>query len=141
MKHNYKELKMWQKARRNNLAVYNLSKKFPKEELYSLTNQLRRSITSVTSNIAEGSGYDSPAQFVRFLQIAQGSLCEAECQLILAFDLGYINKDELDQILVDVEEQKKIIYGFVKSIKKSNKMNIPFWIGLFAMSISQLLNN
>ena len=121
MKHNYKELKMWQKARRNNLAVYNLTKKFPKDELYSLTNQLRRSITSVTSNIAEGSGYDSPAQFIRFLQIAQGSLCEAECQLILAFDLGYISKEELDQVSADLEEQKKITHGFVKSIKKTIK--------------------
>ncbi len=141
MKHNYKELKMWQKARSNNLAVYNLSKQFPKEELYSLTNQLRRSITSVASNIAEGSGYESPAQFLRYLQMALGSLCEAECQLILAYDLRYINNENLNEILIDIEEQKKITYGFIKSLKRNNKMNIPFWIGLFTLNISSLLNN
>lgn len=119
MKHNYKELKMWQKARLNNLAVYNLTKKFPKEEMYSLTNQLRRAITSVASNIAEGSGYDSPAQFIRYLQMALGSLCEAECQLILAYDLGYLSNDELNKILNDIEEQKKITYGFIKSLNKN----------------------
>lgn len=109
---------MWQKARKNNLAVYKLTDKFPKEELYSLTNQLRRAITSVTSNIAEGSGYDSPAQFTRYLQMALGSLYEAESQLILAFDLDYISKDELNSILKDLEEQKKITHGFIKSLKK-----------------------
>ena len=120
MKHDYKQLKVWLKARENNLKVYQITNQFPKEEMYGLTSQLRRSIISVSSNIAEGSAYSSNAQFTRFLEIALGSLCEAESQIYMAYDLNYIKSDNLNNILSDLTEQKKLIRGFQKSLKTIN---------------------
>ena len=87
MKHEFRDLKIWQKARTLNKDIYKVSKTFPKEELYGLTSQIRRASISVPSNISEGSGYDSDAQFLRYLYIALGSLCEVETQLYLSSDI------------------------------------------------------
>lgn len=129
---------LWTVSRSNNLKVYSLTNKFPKEELYGLTSQLRRSIVSVSSNIAEGSGYDSDAQFLRFLNIAMGSLCEAEAQIYLAFDLKYINSDDLSKSEKYMTDQKRLIRGMIKKLKKDNGYNIPFWISTAFLSISAL---
>lgn len=120
MKHNYKKMDLWKVARANNLKVYDLTNKFPKEELYGLTSQLRRSIVSVSSNIAEGSGYESDAQFLRFLSIAMGSLCEAETQIYLAFDLNYISNEDLIESEKYMTDQKRLIRGMIKKLKKDN---------------------
>ncbi|HPT71592.1 MAG TPA: four helix bundle protein, partial [Candidatus Cloacimonadota bacterium] len=88
--HNYKELIVWQKAMDFALEVYKLSKSFPKDELYSLTNQIRRAAISVPSNIAEGRCRYSKLEFKQFLSISHGSLAETETQILLAIRLGYI---------------------------------------------------
>ena len=138
MKHNYKKMDLWKVSRANNLKVYGLTNKFPKEELYGLTSQLRRSIVSVSSNIAEGSGYESDSQFLRFLNISMGSLCEAEAQIYLAFDLKYINNDDLNESEKYMTDQKRLIRGMIKKLKKDNGFNIPFWISIVFLSISSL---
>ncbi|MFT6334081.1 MAG: four helix bundle protein [Halioglobus sp.] len=138
MKHNYKKMDLWKVSRTNNLKVYSLTNKFPKEELYGLSSQLRRSIVSVSSNIAEGSGYESDAQFLRFLNISMGSLCEAESQIYLAFDLKYINSDDLNESEKYMTDQKRLIRGMIKKLKKDNGYSIPFWISIAFLSISSL---
>jgi four helix bundle protein len=87
---NYKELKVWGKAHEFTLRVYEVTKLFPKDEFYSLTNQLRRAASSVPANIAEGCGKNSQLDFANFLNIALGSSNEAEYYLILSRDLNYL---------------------------------------------------
>ena len=89
----FRKLKVWEKAHELTLLIYKLSKKFPREELFGLTNQLRRASSSISTNIAEGCGRGSDKDFARFIQIAMGSASELEYLILLSFDLKYINKD------------------------------------------------
>ena len=84
----FRDLKAWERAHPLTLAIYRATRAFPREELYGLTSQLRRGATSVSSNIAEGCGRGSDADFARCLQIAMGSASEVEYQLLLARDLA-----------------------------------------------------
>jgi four helix bundle protein len=99
MVRSYQELVVWQKAMGLVTAIYHSTRQFPKEELYGLTSQLRRSAVSVPSNIAEGQGKLSTGEFVQFLGHARGSLLEAETQIQLAHNLGFMAKEDLDQLL------------------------------------------
>ena len=100
----YKDLIVWQKAMKLVRAVYALSKAFPSDERYALTDQLRRAVVSIPSNIAEGNGRASNADYGHFLAIARGSLYETMTQLQIASDLGYIEEfpKELDELAVEV---------------------------------------
>ena len=80
-------------------AIYRLTKNFPNEELYGLTNQLRRAAVSIPSNIAEGNGRDSYKEYARFLAVARGSKSEVETQLLLSIELGYLQESEADDAL------------------------------------------
>ena len=114
----YRELDVWKYSRELFKLVYLLTKSFPQEELYSLTNQIRRSSISVPSNIAEGIGRQHNKETIHFLYIAKGSLQEVETQLYLSFDLGYISKEELKIILKKVISNKKLLNGFINYYKK-----------------------
>ena len=81
---NYKELKVWQKSYELCLEIYRITAKFPKEERYGLTSQIRRSVVSIPSNIAEGYGRKTTLDYVRMLYISYGSVCELETQILLA---------------------------------------------------------
>lgn len=87
---NYKELKVWQKAYQLCLEVYKITKSFPREEIFGLISDLKRTVISIPSNIAEGYGRKTTKDYVRFLYIAYGSYCELETKLLLSVDLGYI---------------------------------------------------
>jgi len=89
----FTELDVWQKSRELVKLVYQITLLFPKEEIYGLTNQLRRSVVSVPSNIAEGNGRQSNKETMHFLYIAKGSLYEVETQLYLSNDLEYISEE------------------------------------------------
>lgn len=115
---NYTELDVWKCPRELVRLVYTLKKSFPSEELYSLTNQLRRCVISVPSNIAEGVGRQSNKETIHFLYIAKGSLQEVETQLYLSYDLDYILEEELKTILVKVISNKKLLNGFINYYKK-----------------------
>lgn len=118
MNHNFRQIKSWQLARECNVLIYKITSTFPKEEKIGLSSQLRRASISVSSNIAEGSGYESNAQFIRLLNIALGSICEVESQLILAADLNYINIDQLSEMEMKLAEQKRIIIGLINKLRK-----------------------
>ncbi len=91
---NYKDLLVWQKSIDYTILVYSILKSFPKEEMYSLTSQIKRSLISIPSNIAEGAGRNSKKEFNQFLSIALASSFELETQLIIALKLNYIENDE-----------------------------------------------
>jgi four helix bundle protein len=118
--HNYKELKVWQKGRELVKFVYQLTARFPKEEIYTLISQIRRAVISIPSNISEGAGHFSNKEFSRFLEIAYASSCELDTQIILSFDLNFINKDELNDSNIYIEEIQKMLAGLIKSLRKAN---------------------
>ena len=88
----FKELNVWQKLYKFCLHIYKITKRFSKDEMYGLTSQIRRSAVSIPSNIAEGYGRKTTLEYVRFLYIAYGSVCELETQTMLSGDLGYVGK-------------------------------------------------
>lgn len=101
---NYKDLKVWEKAHLYILRVYEASMSFPKEELYILTNQLRRSASSVPANIAEGCGKKSNQELAHFLNIAQGSANESEYFLLLAKDLKYMANEKHKELTLFINK-------------------------------------
>ena len=103
---NYKDLKVWEKAHQFTSEVYGVTKQFPKEEIYCLTNQLRRAASSIPANIAERCGKNSQAEFARFLNISSGSANEAEYFLILSKDLKYLDENIFDTLIKIINEIK-----------------------------------
>lgn len=116
--HNYKELKVWQKARELVKFIYLLTNKFPKEEIYGITSQMRRATVSIASNIAEGSGFGSDKNFIHFLEISYSSASELETQVILSFDLDFVNQQEMNESLEKIIEIQKMLSGLINSLKK-----------------------
>ena len=101
-KYSYKNLDVYKESKALVMMVYALLKKFPKEEQYALCDQLRRAVISVPSNIAEGSGRTSMKDQAHFLEMSFGSLMEVDCQIDIARELGYVTKNELDGICVQI---------------------------------------
>ena len=114
--HNFKELIVWQKARKIVKDIYLLTRKYPKEELFGLTQQIRRAAVSIPSNIAEGSGRGTDADFARFLDYANGSACEVETQLYLSLDLEYISQTEFDDVNNKLQDIEKMIFALKKKM-------------------------
>ena len=110
---NYNELDVWLKTRLLVNHIFELTKKFPKEELYGLVSQMRRCSVSVPSNIAEGCGRNSTKDSIHFFYISRGSVYELETQLFLSFDQKYISEEELNTSLNLITECKKLINGFI----------------------------
>jgi four helix bundle protein len=117
--HNFKELKVWQKARHLVKETYILTKKFPKEEMFALTSQVKRAVVSISSNIAEGCGRGTNKQLHYFLEVAQGSSCELETELILSFDLEFITEEELTRVQSSLIEIQRMLQSLM------NSLNIP----------------
>ena len=116
MAHTYRELIAWQKAMDLAERVYRASRSFPREELYGLTSQLRRSAVSVPSNIAEGQGRLTPGEFKQFLGHARGSLLELETQIQLAGRLGYCSPTQLQALLESSAEVGRVLNGLLASL-------------------------
>ena len=114
---NYKNLEIWQRSVKLATDIYEISKSFPVEEKYGLISQIRRCAVSVPSNIAEGAGRDSNKDFKRFVNIAYGSLCELETQLIIAQNLELINLDTHSTLEDEIIEIQKMMYTFSKKLK------------------------
>jgi len=113
----FRQLKVWEKAHYLALAIYKVSVNFPKEELYGLTSQIRRSSVSVPTNIAEGCGRNSDAEFARFLQIAMGSASETEYLLLLAHELSFLRNNDYKKLQNDTEEVKRMLASFLKTLR------------------------
>ena len=113
----YIKLEVWIESRKLANLVYEMTKGFPKEELYALTNQIRRCAVSVPSNIAEGCGRQTTKDTVHFLHISRGSLFELETQFYLALDQEYISKDEFESVDKQIQCCKKLVNGFINYYK------------------------
>ena len=108
--HNFKELIVWKEGRKLTKAIYIVSRRFPQDERFGLTAQIRRCAVSVVSNIAEGAGRRTDKDFLHFLSISAGSLYELETQLWLAYDLEYVAMDEIEEILEAITALQKMLY-------------------------------
>jgi len=120
----FQKLEIWQQARALNKAIYSLSGGFPSSELYALTSQIRRASISVSSNIAEGSGRNSDADFAHFLEIAYASLMEVVSQLYLALDQGYINDKQLEMISADADLLASQIVALSKKLGRASRAKL-----------------
>ena len=133
----FHELLIWQKSHQLTLDIYRLTQTFPKEELFGLTSQIRRAVSSIPTNIAEGSGRSSKKDFAHFLQIAIGSASEVEYELHLAYDLHYIKNGEYEKYTLDVVTIRKMIIKYQSELKKIWTMGDERWVmsnGQWAMS-------
>lgn len=113
----FTELKVWQEAHKLVLVIYQITQKFPKEEIYGLTNQIRRAAISVSSNLAEGFGRSSYVEKLRFYDIAHGSLAELQNQLLIARDINYLAKADFRRIGDQSIQVHKLLNAFMKKTK------------------------
>ena len=114
----YIKLEVWIETRKLTSLIYDATKLFPKEELFGLTNQMRRCAVSVPSNIAEGSGRRTTKDTVHFLHISRGSLYELETQCYLALDQKYLDENNFNIIFNQIQLSKKLLNGFINYYKK-----------------------
>ncbi len=114
---NYKDLKVWVRSHEITLKIYSLSKGFPKEEIYSLTDQVRRCSSSIPANIAEGCGKNSKNDFGKFLNIALGSANETEYFLLLAKDLGYLKIEDYQLLEKAINEVKAMLISLIQKVR------------------------
>ena len=109
----YRDLEVWKQTKELVRLIYQVTKAFPKEEQFGLTNQLRRASVSIPSNIAEGCGRNHSKELIQFFFISRGSLYEVETQTIISFELGYITKDQQNTILDNIRSCKRLLNGFI----------------------------
>jgi four helix bundle protein len=113
----FKDLEVWQVAMKLVSTCYRLTSAFPDAERYGLTNQLRRSAVSIPSNIAEGQVRGTPKSFLNFLWIANGSLAELETQVLIAVDLGFVQREQADSCLELADRVGRMLTGLRRSIQ------------------------
>ena len=115
---NYQSLHVWQKAMDLAAEIYSLVKKLPKEELYSLSAQMRRAVVSIPSNIAEGNGRQTESEFQQFVRIARGSAAELETQLLLCEKIGYLALTDINLAIGLLTEISKMTTAIMKNSDK-----------------------
>jgi four helix bundle protein len=116
----FRKLRVWEKAHKLTLDIYQATSIFPKEEIYGLTSQIRRASVSIPANIAEGCGRDSEGELLRYLRIAMGSSSELEYELLLASDLGYIPSEKFEMIQANLVAVRKMLNALIQRIKTSD---------------------
>lgn len=119
----YRDLLAWQKAMDLVEMVYNITRDWPKDEIYGLTSQIRRAVVSIPSNIAEGQGRASTREFLHHLSIAYGSLCEIETQLLVAQRLGYIQGAITERLLANAAEVGRVLNGLSRSLRDKESLS------------------
>ena len=119
-KASYQGLLVWQKAMELTAIIYKLVKKLPKEELYSLSEQMRRAVVSIPSNIAEGQDSSTKKEFIRFLTIARGSKAELETQLLICLKVNYLSEAEILEAMELSTEIGKMLTSFINNLKTDN---------------------
>lgn len=113
----YRDLMVWQQSFQTGIKIYKELKKFPKFEMFALCDQMRRSIVSIPSNIAEGHSRDSKKEFIHFLSISRGSLAELQTQLMFSIDLEYINKEIGENFIKELNGIDIMLCSLIKKLK------------------------
>jgi four helix bundle protein len=119
--HNLDGLKIWHKSIELSLEVYKSTNAFPREEMYGLTSQVRKSAVSIASNIADGAGRNSENEFIHFLGIANGSAYELQTQIIISGKLGLMSYEMVDSLLKSINENQMLNYGLQESLKNKRR--------------------
>ena len=112
----YRDLQIWQKSMTLVTEIYKISKGLPKDEAYRLTSQMRRCAISIPSNMAEGYGRNSTNEYIHFLRIATGSLCELQTQMEISVNLCYLNKDEFDKLYELSREIERMLSSLIRKL-------------------------
>ena len=115
--HNYKELNVWKRSIKLCATIYKLTANFPNEERFGLISQMRRASVSVPSNIAERGGRRTDREFLHFLGVAHGSICELESQLYVSMELEFVNFDQIDSITAELTEIQKMLYALIQKFE------------------------
>ena len=115
----YQELRVWQNSMKLTTTIYQITRRFPKEETYGLTAQMRRSAVSVPSNIAGGQGRATTGEFKQFLCMARGSLFELETQFLLAKRLGYVSEKEALEIEAAFADVAPVLNALIRSLNEN----------------------
>lgn len=113
----FRKLNVWEKSHYLTISVYKYTKTFPKDELYGLTNQIRRASVSIPANIGEGCGRDSDAELARFCHIAMGSASKLEYHFLLTHDLKYLESSKFNQLTQAITEVKRMLTSFIQKLK------------------------
>ena len=121
----FRDLLIWQRGIQLVKEVYEETRNFPKEELYGLTNQIRRPAISIPSNISEGHIRQHKSEFIQFLSIAIGSLAELETQILIAKELGYISNERMEYLINQMNSIGKMIRGLMKKLTKPRSIKDP----------------
>lgn len=118
----FRDLKVWQKAVDLSVAIYRATERYPDQELYGLTSQMRRAAVAIPSNIAEGKARSGRADYSRFLAIARGSLAELETQIVISTKLGYLESNEVDALLESCAEVGKMLSGLRRALGSTEEV-------------------
>ena len=113
----FTDLNAWQEAHKLVILIYQITKQFPREELYSLVDQMRRAVISITSNIAEGFGRQGYKEKVQFYYLAQGSLTELKNQILAAKDIGYLSVEDFDKLTYQANISHQLLQGLITKSK------------------------
>lgn len=113
----FKKLKVWERSHKLTLSVYRATARFPKEELYGLTSQIRRACSSIPANIAEGCGRAGGSDLARFLQVAAGSASELQYHLLLAHDLGLLQGAQYKPLETEAVELKRMLASLIERVR------------------------
>lgn len=115
---NFKDLAIWQRSHKLTIEIYRATQSFPKEEVYGLTSQIRRAVSSIPTNIAEGCGRRTNAELTNFLNIASGSASEVEYEILLAKEIGYITAEQYDTWTKEISEIRSMLAAYMKKLKE-----------------------
>lgn len=118
----FTDLIVWQEGHKLVLMIYQITKEFPKEEIFGLTSQIRRAAVSITSNIAEGFTRQSLKEKIYFYSISQGSITETQNQLLIARDIKYINNEKFQEIAEKTVTVNKLLNGLLRKTKENQKI-------------------
>jgi four helix bundle protein len=121
MAKSFRELLVWQKGIRLSVLVYRLSKQFPREETYGLSNEMRRAAVSIPSNIAEGAGRLNGREYRQYLGVARGSSFELQAQLTIARELGFGDIEQIREAESSCDEIGKMIFGVIRTLSAKNE--------------------
>jgi len=116
MSHSYRDLLVWQKSMALVKAIYQVTRSFPKDEVYGLSSQMRRAAVSIPCNVAEGQGRMSKKEFRQFLALSRGSVLELETQVQIAADLGFLSSENTKRLIGNTEELLRMLNGLMKSL-------------------------
>lgn len=121
----FKKILVWQRSHQLTVDIYKVTKRFPKDENHGLTSQIRRAVSSIPTNIAEGCGRRTNAELANFLNIASGSASEVEYEVLLAKDIGYITNEQCEAWTREIVEIRSMLAAYIKRLRYESKIQIP----------------